>query len=77
MTMIHATEIEIGIKGQRPTVRGSCQPTDGRQYGNEQELELDLSLARELHRLLGKLIPLAEKGRASAEVVAITTERSA
>jgi hypothetical protein len=77
MTMIRATEIEIGIKGQRLTMRGSCPPTSDRAYGNEAEFELDLTLARELHRLLGKLIPLAEKGRATAEVVALTTERSA
>lgn len=77
MTMIRATEIEVGIKGQRLTVRGSVASSSERQYGNEQEFELDPTLARELHRLLGKLIPLAEKGRASAEVVALTTEKSA
>lgn len=77
MSMIRATEIEVGVKGQRLTVRGSCQPSEGRQYGNEQEFEIDLTVARELHRLLGKLIPLAEKGRAAAEIVTLTTERSA
>lgn len=71
MTMIEAKVIEVGVKGQRITVRGSCPPTSERSYGNEQEIELDLTLARELHRLLGKLIPLAEKSGTPAAILAV------
>lgn len=76
--MIRAEHIEVGIRGQRLTVRGAGPRTDGASYGTEQEIELDLTLARELHRLLGKLIPLAEKGKSGGEVVALpVADRSA
>lgn len=69
--MIRATDIEVGVKGQHITVRGSCAPSEGRQYGNEAEMYIDLSLARELHRLLGKLIPLAEQSKPTATIVSV------
>jgi len=77
MSILAVQNIEVGVKGQRITVRGSCPPTEGRQYGNEQEIELDLRLARELHRLLGKLIPLAEKSGPPAPVTSIASESAA
>lgn len=73
MLVTHVKTIEIGIRGQNITVRGS-NPED--RYGG-QELEMELVLARELHRLLGRLIPLAEKSRLPAPVVALQSDKDA
>jgi hypothetical protein len=77
VSVYRAAELEVGIKGQNITVRGYCPPSDERSYRNDQEIILDLPLARELHRLLGKLIPLAEQSQTTAKVVPLSAERSA
>jgi hypothetical protein len=71
MTVLRAAEIEVGVKGQRLLVRGSAPPSGDSRYWSEQEIELDLQLARELLRLLGEMIPLAEKSKPPSPVTPI------
>lgn len=77
MSMLRAKEVEVGVRGQRITVRGSKPPDDENKYGSEQEMDLDLSLARELLRLLGAAIPLAEASKPAAEAVPIKAQEPA
>ena len=77
MSILKAEDIEVGIRGQRITVRGSKPPEGDSRYGSEQELDLELPLARELLRLLSAAIPLAEKAKTAAPTVAIGREEPA
>ncbi len=65
MTLIVAQEVEVGCRGQRITVRA----THPENKYSDAEVELSLPLARELWRLLGKIIPIAERSQVGAEVV--------
>ncbi len=69
--MMHAKDIEVGVRGQNLSVRASSPPTGDRQYGSDAEFGMDLTLARELLRLLTEMIPLAEKSKPAVDVVAL------
>lgn len=71
MSVLAVHEVEVGIRGQRITVRGSCPPDAENRYGREQEMDLDLPLARELLRLLTAAIPLAEQAKPGAAIVGL------
>jgi hypothetical protein len=63
MSLLQPDDIEVGIRGQRITVRGIRTPREGDRYTSEQELDLSLPQAREVLRLLTELIPLAEQSK--------------
>ncbi len=74
MTMIRVAEVEVGCRGQRITVRGTEQAMPGKTYQSEAETDMSLPQARELRRLLGRLIPVAEKSTVAAPVVALAVQ---
>lgn len=71
MSAIVPDELGAGVQGQRITIRGVQWPSDERKYRAEEELDLSLSQARELLRLLTALIPLAEQAKPAVPVQAI------
>jgi hypothetical protein len=58
--MLVAEEIEVGVRGRNITVRGVRVPDAKNTYERTEEISLELTLARELFRLLSAAIPLAE-----------------
>ena len=72
--MIIAEEVEVGIRGQTITIRGTVAPREGQTYERSEELTLSLPLARKLLTLLTALLPLAEQSAAgpAAEVVPLS-----
>ena len=75
MSTLKATEIAVGVRGQNIFVRGTAPPLGDNRYGSEEEIDLSLPLARELYRLLGAMIGLAERGGEPAEVVALADSK--
>lgn len=74
MSLIRVGDLEVGCRGQRITVRGIEPAIVGKGYQAEAEMELSLQQARELHRLLGRLIPVAEKSAVAAPIVALADQ---
>lgn len=77
MSMVIAQEIEVGVSGQQITVRGVQPPRGTNAYAQVAELQLTLPLAREMYRLLGKMIPLAEQAKPLAPVVELAGDDDA
>lgn len=76
MSLIKVGEIEVGCRGQRITIRGIESPLSGKTYPCEAQMELSLQQAREVYRLLGKLIPVAEKSTLAAPVIAVSSQEA-
>lgn len=72
MSLIQPDDVEIGVRGQRITIRGIRAPREGDRYTSEQELDLSLSQAREVLRLLTELIPLAEQSKPALAPTALS-----
>lgn len=60
MSSMKVQEIAVGVAARRLLVRGKSPPSGPSGYEREEELDMELPIARELLRLLTAMIPLAE-----------------
>lgn len=76
MSRIRPHELEVGIRGQRIAITGYENAGGERKYASEETLDISLQQARDLFRLLGKLIPIAERSQPSAQIVSVSEKEA-